>query len=127
MTASAAAPADSTSADDRPLLVGCLCAAWCRTCGDYRASFDALAAEFPAQAHFVWVDIEDDEAALGDVDVMDFPTLLLARGDDIAFFGPVLPNPQAARQLLQRALAGQLGRVHDVSLAGLPQRIAALL
>jgi thiol-disulfide isomerase/thioredoxin len=124
MTASSAAPAGSSSADDRPLLVGCLCAAWCRTCGDYRASFDALAAEFAAQARFVWVDIEDDEAALGDVDVMDFPTLL-ARGEDIASSARAA-QPQAARQLLQRALARQLGRVQDASLAGLPQRIAAL-
>jgi hypothetical protein len=113
-------------ADEAPLLVACLCAAWCRTCGDYRATFDALDAEFGAQARFVWVDIEDDEDALGDVDVVDFPTLLLARGTEIAFYGPVLPHPQAARQLLQRALGGQLGRVSDASLAGLPQRIAAL-
>ena len=28
------------------LLVACLCAAWCRTCESYRATFDALAAEF---------------------------------------------------------------------------------
>ena len=28
---------------DRPWLVACLCAAWCRTCDDYRPTFDALA------------------------------------------------------------------------------------
>ena len=113
-------------ADAAPLLVACLCAAWCRTCDDYRPTFDTLAAEFGAQARFVWVDIEDDEAALGNVDGVDFPTLLIARGGDTGFFGPVTPHAQTARQLLRRALQGALGRVDDAALTGLAQRIAAL-
>ncbi len=108
-----------------PLFVACLCAAWCRTCDDYRGTFDALAREFGAQARFVWIDIEDDEAALGAVDVADFPTLLIARGDGISFFGPVTPHAQVARQLVQRALQGQLGTVADAALAGLPARLRA--
>jgi thioredoxin 1 len=111
---------------ETPLLVACLCAAWCRTCGDYHDTFDALAREFAAQARFVWVDIEDDEAVLGTVDVVDFPTLLVARGDEIRFFGPVTPHAQTARQLVQRALLGQLGAVADAALAGLPARLRAL-
>ena len=74
------------------MLVACLCAAWCRTCDEYRPTFDALAREFEREARFVWVDIEDDEDALGSVDVVDFPTLLIARGERIDFFGPVLPH-----------------------------------
>jgi thiol-disulfide isomerase/thioredoxin len=109
-----------------PLLVACLCAAWCRTCDDYRSTFNALQAEFATHARFVWVDIEDDEAALGDVDVVDFPTLLIAPGEAIAFYGPVLPHAQAARQLIERALSGQLGGVHEPALAGLSARIKAL-
>jgi thioredoxin 1 len=111
---------------ENPLLVACLCAAWCRTCDDYRGTFDALAGEFGDQARFVWVDIEDDEQALGALDVVDFPTLLLAQGDEIRFFGPVMPHAQAARQLVQRALQGQLGVVADAALAGLPARLRAL-
>ncbi len=114
-------PVDAAS----PWLVACLCAAWCRTCDDYRPTFDALAREFGPEAHFVWVDIEDDEQALGGVDVVDFPTLLLAHGDAIDFYGPVLPHAQTARQLLQRALAGELGGVSDATLAGLPARLRA--
>ena len=110
----------------RPLLVACLCAAWCRTCDDYRLTFDALAREFDREARFVWVDIEDDEDALGGVDVVDFPTLLIARGETIDFYGPVLPHPQTARQLVQRALLGELGAVTDAALAGLPARLRAL-
>ena len=108
------------------LLVACLCAAWCRTCDDYRPNFDALAREFASEARFVWVDIEDDEDALGGVDVVDFPTLLIAHGDHVHFFGPVLPHAQTARQLVQRALQGDLSVVTDAELAGLSSRLRAL-
>ncbi|MBX3604790.1 MAG: thioredoxin family protein [Piscinibacter sp.] len=104
--------------------VACLCAAWCRTCDEYRPTFDALAREFGAQAVFRWVDIEDDEAALGDVDVVDFPTLLVAHGDTVRFYGPVLPHAQTARQLIERALRHELPAVHDAALDGLPARLA---
>ena len=109
-----------------PLLVACLCAAWCRTCDDYRATFDALAQGLDPDVRWVWVDIEDDEAALGPVDVLDFPTLLIAQGERIFFFGPVTPHAQAAHQLVRRALAGELGSVSDAGLAGLPARVRAL-
>ena len=110
----------------RPWLVACLCAAWCRTCDDYRPTFDALAREFEHEARFVWVDIEDDEDALGSVDVVDFPTLLIAHGELIDFYGPVLPHAHTARQMVQRALRGELGTVSDAALAGLPARLRAL-
>jgi thioredoxin 1 len=109
-----------------PLLVSCLCAAWCRACEQYRATFDALAAEFEGRARFSWVDIEDDEAALGDVDVVDFPTLLVARSDDVLFFGPVMPHAQTTRQLVERAASGELPVVTDEALRGLPERLRAL-
>ena len=114
------------AATSAPLLVACLCAQWCRTCDEYRPTFDALAGEFGARVHFVWVDIEDDEAALAHVDVDDFPTLLIARGDSILFFGPVTPHPQTAVRLLHRALLGELALVSDAHLAGLPERVRAL-
>ena len=117
-------------AAEPPLLVACLCAAWCGTCSDYRAVFDALRSEFAGTTRFLWVDIEDDEAALGEVEVDDFPTLLLARGDAVRFFGPLLPHAQTLRQLLQRALDEALGPPADApaiaGLAGLPQRLRAL-
>lgn len=117
----------STSLDpDSRWLVACMCAAWCRTCGEYRAAFDRLSSEFAAQARCVWIDIEDDEEALGELDIIDFPTLLIARGDDIRFFGPVTLHLHVARQLVQRALRGELATVRDAALEGLAARIAAL-
>jgi thioredoxin 1 len=118
----------NAAADDQPpLLVACLCAAWCDTCNEYRAVFDRLAAEQEAAAdRWVWVDIEDDEAVLGAIDVDDFPTLLIARGETLFFFGPVMPHAQTARQLVQRARQGELGALADVRLPALAGAIAAL-
>jgi len=109
-----------------PWVVACLCAAWCRTCDEYRPTFDLVGSEFAREAAFVWVDIEDDEDALGGIDVVDFPTLLIAHGERIHFFGPVLPHTQTARQLIQRALQGDLRTASDAALAGLPARLRAL-
>jgi thiol-disulfide isomerase/thioredoxin len=53
----------------RRLLVACLCAEWCGSCRDYRATFDALSAQFSGQADFAWIDIEDESDALGDPDI----------------------------------------------------------
>jgi hypothetical protein len=119
--------ADQGGQPPPPLLLACLCADWCRTCGDYRATFDAVAAGFgAAQVRPLWVDIEDDEDALGAIDVVDFPTLLIARGDTIGFYGPVLPHAQTLRGMLDRALADSLGEVRRADLAGLPGRLRAL-
>jgi thioredoxin 1 len=115
------------SGGSEPLLVACLCAAWCRTCDEYRPVFDTLRAGFAGRTRFVWVDIEDDEDALGDIDVENFPTLLAARGGRVLFFGTVLPHAQTARGLIDRALRDELPKVDaDAALAGLPARIAAL-
>jgi thioredoxin 1 len=112
----------------RPLLVACLCAQWCRTCDAYREVLETLGAHFGAQVQAVWVDIEDHEAVLGNLEVDDFPTLLIARGDDVpCFFGPVLPHAATAMRLVQAALAGELPAVAPTPhLAGLPQKLRAL-
>jgi thioredoxin 1 len=90
-------------ADDR-WTVACLCAGWCGTCTSYRAAFEQIAARHPDK-HFVWVDIEDQADVVGELDVENFPTLLLQRGDTVAFFGTVLPDPSLAERLLAAQLA----------------------
>jgi hypothetical protein len=72
-------------------VVACLCAAWCDTCCSYRDNFDRLAALHPDK-RFVWIDIEDQADVVGDIDVENFPTLLMQRGDIVAFFGTILPD-----------------------------------
>jgi len=81
-------------------VVACLCAAWCGTCGGYRAAFDGIAARHPDKV-FVWIDIEDQADVVGDLDVENFPTLLVQREDTVAFFGTMLPDPAVADRLVQ--------------------------
>jgi thioredoxin 1 len=90
----------SASLEDGRWVVACLCAAWCGTCGSYRSAFEALAARHPDKT-FVWIDIEDQAEVVGDLDVENFPTLLLQRDDTVAFFGTMLPDPLLAERLVQ--------------------------
>jgi thioredoxin 1 len=79
--------------------VACLCAAWCDVCCQYRAGFEVLADQHPDK-YFLWIDIEDEADVVGDFDVENFPTLLIQRGDTVAFFGTVLPDTRQANRLL---------------------------
>ena len=80
--------------------VACLCALWCGTCGSYRATFEELAAR-PPDTVFVWIDIEDQADVVGDLDIDNFPTLLIQREDNVAFFGTVLPDGGLAHRMVQ--------------------------
>jgi thioredoxin-like negative regulator of GroEL len=86
------------------LTVACLCAAWCGTCSSYRATFEELATRHPDKT-FVWIDIEDQADIVGDLDVDNFPTLLVQRGDTVAFFGTMLPDGAVAERLVQAQAA----------------------
>lgn len=86
--------------DQDAWVVACLCAAWCDTCRSYRGSFDQLAAMHPDK-RFVWIDIEDEADFIGDIDVENFPTLLIQQGDTVSFFGTVLPDMKLADRLIQ--------------------------
>ncbi|MEF7617059.1 thioredoxin domain-containing protein [Aquincola sp. MAHUQ-54] len=114
------------TAPDR-LLVACLCAAWCGTCREYEAVFDAGRAADGGAADWVWVDIEDEDEVLGPIDVENFPTLLIARGDTVLFFGTVTPHAQTLLRLVQNARAGDFPPQTDAQLHGLPGRVRAVL
>lgn len=85
-------------------LVACLCAAWCGTCNEYRAVFAAQAAARP-ELRFVWVDIEDESDALApfDLDIENFPTVLVARGDELRFLGTLLPHAATLNRTIEAA------------------------
>jgi thioredoxin 1 len=78
----------------------CICALWCDTCAEYRPGFEALAADFP-QARFGWLDTEDDAEEIGDLEVENFPTILVKRGGHTLFFGPQPPSHEVLRRLLR--------------------------
>ncbi|RFP16091.1 MULTISPECIES: co-chaperone YbbN [unclassified Duganella] len=81
-------------------IVACLCAAWCGTCATYRATFEDVAARHPDK-FFVWIDIEDHADVVGDLDVENFPTLLIQHHELVAFFGTMLPDAALAHRLVQ--------------------------
>jgi len=81
------------------LLVACLCADWCGTCREYRPGFDALGREF-SQHRFIWIDVEDQGDLVIDVEIENFPTLLVAHSDRLLFAGTVLPHIGHLRRLL---------------------------
>lgn len=93
---------------DHDWLVACLCAAWCGTCTEYRAAFEAAAKRHP-DVRFAWVDIEDHADALGEeLDIENFPTLLVAHGGAPRFFGVVLPHAATISRTLEAARAADL-------------------
>ncbi|MEW5863890.1 MAG: thioredoxin family protein [Pseudomonadota bacterium] len=101
------------------LLVACLCAAWCRTCSEFRDTFERLA-RANAGARFVWLDVEDDAEFLGDIEVESFPTLAVFRGATPVFYGVTSPQEGVVMRTLA-ALAGA-----DRPAVEVPQEIAAL-
>ena len=118
MTPAAGAPA---------LRVWCLCAAWCNTCDAYRPTFDAALAALRApgaagspsapgiDVRGAWVDIEDEAALVGEFDVEDFPTLVVARDGVPVFAGPLTPQPAVLERLLRGALDGALAPIDDAA------------
>jgi thioredoxin 1 len=81
------------------LVVVALCAAWCDTCNEFRTSFERIAERRP-DIVFVWLDIEDDSDVCGDIDVENFPTLAIYRGDALLHFGVSLPQQSTVARLV---------------------------
>jgi thiol-disulfide isomerase/thioredoxin len=84
--------------------VTCFCAEWCDTCGAYRPGFLEMAKHFP-RARFRWLDIEDQADEVGDLEVENFPTVRVTRGDAVLFHGTLLPMHEHLRKLLEKLLA----------------------
>ena len=85
------------------MLVVCLCAEWCGVCREYEGRLQQVQAKYP-QARFLWIDVEDEADLLHPLDVENFPTLLLAVGDEPRFFGPVAPQPEMLERLIRAQL-----------------------
>jgi thioredoxin 1 len=77
----------------------CLCAEWCGACREWRAAFMQVAASH-SQLRFAWVDVEDEADAMGDIDIETFPTVLIARGQQPLFLGPVQPSGAQLTRLI---------------------------
>lgn len=115
-------PTDAHTRHAHTTLVACLCAAWCRTCEGYHETFAALRQQFP-EFRFVWVDTEDDEELVGDLDVETFPTLLIGVGEELRFIGPVTPQLATAQRLVESATLAR----EQAAMAGASPAAQALL
>jgi thioredoxin-like negative regulator of GroEL len=100
-----------------------LCADWCGVCKEWRAAFDAAAASH-AGDHFAWIDIEDDDELVGDIDIETFPTLLVGSGGKVLFFGPILPSSALLTRLLA-TLVGAGPSTGDAASTALLQRLVS--
>ena len=107
---------------DDTWIVACLCAAWCDVCKAYRPQFDALAERHPDKC-FLWIDVEDQADMVGDIDIDNFPTLLLQRGESVAFFGSVLPEIAVAGRLIN-SFAEQTSAALAATIENSPQHRA---
>ena len=84
----------------KPWLVACLCAAWCDTCQSYRAGFDQLRLSHSDKC-FAWIDIEDHANLVEEIDIENFPTILIQYEEKVLFFGTMLPDSNLVIRLLQ--------------------------
>lgn len=91
--------AEASDATPSPWWVIALCAEWCNVCREWRPAFNETAASRP-DINFAWVDIEDEAEAMGDVDVETFPTVLIGRGAEALFLGPIQPSAAQLARLV---------------------------
>jgi thiol-disulfide isomerase/thioredoxin len=101
-------------------LVICLCAEWCGTCRDYQAGFNELATRFQ-DVRFRWLDIEDHADDLGDLDIENFPTLFIRRGESVLFFGTMLPQLSHLRRTIETFLEQTPEQSRDYAMSN-PER-----
>lgn len=104
-----APPIPSPVLHPEPLTVACLCAGWCVACQAYAATFAQVAQMHP-DVRFAWIDIEDHSDALGDeaLDIENFPTLLVLKGQRPLFLGTVMPHAGTLERMVQAAQSGSM-------------------
>jgi hypothetical protein len=110
------------------LHVACLCAAWCRTCDAYAATFEQAMAELRRQhpgllAH--WIDIEDEADLLGELDIETFPTLVVIDADRVRFAGTLTPQPQTLQRVLRAALEDTTPARYSAEVLAFAERLRA--
>ena len=82
-----------------PWLIACLCAAWCDTCQSYRQQFNELRQNHRDKI-FAWNDIEDHSELIDDLDIENFPTILIEYDSKVLFLGTMLPDASLVHKLI---------------------------
>jgi len=105
-------------------LVVALCAAWCDSCNEFRATFERIAQARP-EMYFLWLDIEDDSEICGDIDIENFPTLAIYRGARLLHYGVSLPQKGTVIRLIDAiAERGETDAAAPQAVRDLPKRLA---
>jgi thiol-disulfide isomerase/thioredoxin len=84
---------------NKPWLIACLCAAWCDTCNSYKAKFEELSSVHPDK-FFTWIDIEDQAHLIEELDIENFPTILIQHHETCLFIGTMLPDTKLLNRLI---------------------------
>ena len=63
-----------------------------------------MAERFP-RAEFRWVDVEDDAEEAENIEVENFPTILVKRGRETLFEGVMLPHHEHLQLLLEKLMS----------------------
>ena len=108
--------------EERALLVVGLCAAWCGTCAEFSRTFDEVAA-LDRRASYVWLDIEDDDAIAGDIDIETFPTVAVFAGDRLLHYGTTLPQRDVLVRLVRSLDAGSPTVRAEAAVEALPDAL----
>jgi hypothetical protein len=103
-------------------LVICLCAEWCTTCREYRHEFEETVGLFP-EVRFFWQDIEENAESLGDLEIENFPTILVCRKNWVLFFGTLRPQAEHLRRLIGTFLEQSAEQSKNHAFSG-PERSA---
>jgi thioredoxin reductase (NADPH) len=93
--------AERVEATGPALLVVALCAAWCGTCRAFRPVFERLAAA-QSDSLFLWLDVDDDSAIVGEIEVDGFPWLAVFRSGLPVFFGLAEPHERHLMRVLEK-------------------------
>lgn len=108
-----------------PIWVICLCAQWCHICRDLTDDYQRLRATLPG-VRWCWVDIEDEEHLLGDLDITTFPTYLIGDSEGVRLFAPGPNQAEALARFVRPYLSGKVAAlVHDPAVQQAFQAIQA--
>ena len=90
------------------LRIFCLCAHWCVICREFEPAFQRLATDHP-EHRWQSLDIEDHEALLADIDIENFPTVVILNpAQQVCFAGTIEPRIDSLQRLVQAAQAGDV-------------------
>lgn len=85
--------------------VVCLCAQWCQVCRSLEPVFEQMHQRLP-EVRWAWLDIEDHDEALGELDLTTFPTYLIGSEQGVLQFAPGPTNAEALEHFVRPYLRG---------------------